>query len=204
MMDLNQGISSLMFYAAGTGVFLVCGFVIVIVMFLLFSALPSMLFSKFYDRMYKRLGFFPETMLFLLCCILSLTLTRNLMTSPAQCADPLGQFSSVYLYQVIQAPGAPLLARPEGGAVVGTLPDGGIAYLNTLPDRGAGFPAVTRYLAPDAKAPVAVAGFVSREHLEPRAFLRSPFQNMNLKCKPAFVADWRSLLVWPWRLSDLF
>ena len=204
MHAISSDIFLYIYYATGVGMFVLALVPLVLIGFFVFSMLPSMLFSRFYDRMYKRLGFMPEITLFLICCGLSATLTANVLGSPPLCLDPLTPKNPPRLsfYQVTDPQGAPLRTG-EHWPSVGLLPYGTILY-SPLPQTSAFFEAatpstpVTRAVLPLQKQATAISGVVSAAHIAPGRFLEHPFAFAGRQCKPAFLVDWRSLLRWPW------
>ena len=199
MQALNGNMFLFFYYAGGVLVFVTALIPLLLVGFFTFSMLPSMLFSRFYDRMYKRLGFLPETTLFLLCCGLALTLTVNVMGSPPLCADPLNARNPqrLYVYQVTAAQGTALRATAHGPAL-GGLPVGALVYSPTPPDAAARLVVATRAALPTQPQPAAIGGLVAREQIAATHFLAHPFAFAERQCKPAFLADYASLLRWPW------
>jgi hypothetical protein len=197
---MDTDIFTWFFYAGGATIFIVALIPLLIAGFFLFSMLPGMLFSRFYDRMYKRLGFLPETVLFLLCCGMALILSLNIMQSPPLCLDPVPsrtpqRFS---VATVTHPEGAPL-RLPGTGAPLGTLPAGTVVYSAAVPQSAGRPPAllIVRAQLPEQRQAVALNGTVTTEHLTATGFLRHPFTFAARQCKPAFVIDPKSLLYWP-------
>jgi hypothetical protein len=201
MPGLNSDLFLMLYYAAGVVVFAVALVPLLLVGFFTFSMLPSMLFSRFYDRMYKRLGFLPETMLFLLCSGVAAALTANVMTSPPLCADPLATRQPAPLlsfYQVRPEGPAILIAGPRG-PTLGQLPPGTTVYaLPPAPTSPAALVKVTRAQLPGQPRAVAVSGLVAPAQLAPARFLAHPFAFLARDCQPAFAVAPRTLLQWPW------
>jgi hypothetical protein len=194
MQAMDTDIFTWFFYAGGATIFIVALIPLLIAGFFLFSMLPGMLFSRFYDRMYKRLGFLPETVLFLLCCGMALILSINIMQSPPLCLDPVPSRNAqrFYVYTVVHPQGAP----PH-------LPVGTVVYSTAAPQHLASDRLITilRAQLPAQRQAVTLNVNLAREHLAAVGFLRHPFAFAARQCKPAFMVDPQSLGEWPQSLA---
>ena len=199
MQSWNSDLFLMLYYAAGAGIFVLALIPLVLVGFFVFSMVPSMLFSRFYDRMYKKLGFLPEITLFLACCTLAAALTFNIMHSQPLCTDPLAQGPAERLafYQVTAGSGATVRSRADGPSL-GKLPQGTIVY-SPLARASATAPILaTRVILPQEQQAVALTGLIAATDAAPGRFLQHPFAFAGYRCQPAFLLNWRTLLRWPW------
>jgi hypothetical protein len=199
MSEINGTLFLILYYAAGVVVFVVALIPSVIALFLVFSVIPSMLFTAAYNRLYKRLGFLPETTLFLVCCGFAGVVTANLMGSPPLCPDPLrpGSAPLLYLYQIQGQEPVPVLATATGPAL-GSVAAGSVIYTPTAPDAAAPVILATRVQLPGQKRPVVTGGLLRREDTVAARFFLHPFAFAERNCSPAFMVNPKSLLRWPW------
>ncbi len=180
--------------------FLLVFVVVLIPAMLVLSLLPQMLFSDFYAKVYKKVGFLPEVTITLFCGVAAYIMVTNTFNAVPYCVSPFDG-NRYYLYQVGGAD-APLYPNSDGTNLLQTVPARSLLYSPLPPtDVTKTFIPVTGIQTPPHStiASRAISGYVARNGIVKPSYLKFYDSFFQMPCESSIFVDKTQL--WAWWLA---